>query len=344
MTQTPRTVLRRAASRVPKLDDWVRRLRRTDEIRALQGQLEGLRGEELQRTDEIRELQERLHLLGGVDAEPFLARWYPGHYYSPVPSMKQIKEAEDRIFGRPEHLEGLELNEDGQMRMLKLLAPFAQEAAFESEPQPGARYYTNNPSYGPGDARILQSFLRHLKPKRYLEVGSGWTTALALDTNERWLDNRMRVTCIEPYPIDLRRLLRPDDDIEIIESGVQDVKLSEFQSLEPGDLLFIDCSHVVKTGSDAQHLVTNVLPSVPAGVYIHIHDIFWPFEYPKEWVYEGRAWSEIYLIQAFLSFNPVFEIVLFNDWLFKEHNAVLRDAIPPMASEAGGALWLRRTA
>lgn len=344
MTQRSRTLLRRAVSRVTNLDKLVRRFRRTDEIGELQDQLERLRGVESRATAEIKELQDHLHRLGGADAEPFLTRWYPGHYYSPVPSMKEIQEAEGRIFGRPAPLEGLNLNEDAQMRMLEQLAPLAEGVTFATDPEPDARYYTNNPSYGPGDALVLQSFLRYLKPKNYLEVGSGWTTALALDTNERWLDNRMRVTCIEPYPIDLRRLLRPGDDIEIVESGVQDVDLSRFRDLGPGDLLFIDCSHVVKTGSDAHHLITKVLPAVPAGVYIHIHDIFWPFEYPKEWVYEGRAWSEIYLIQAFLSFNPVFEIVFFNDWLLKERYDALRDAIPPLASQAGGALWLNRLA
>ncbi len=93
----------------------------------------------------------------------------------------------------------------------------------------------------------------------------------------------MRITCIEPYPEDLkaaaaRRRRRGH------RGPVQDVDLDRFKELGPGDVLFIDCSHVVKTGSDAHHLITRVLPIVPAGVYIHIHDIFWAFEYPEEWV------------------------------------------------------------
>ncbi len=137
--------------------------------------------------------------------------------------------------------------------------------------------------------------IRHLRPRRYLEIGSGWSTALALDTNDQWLDGSMRVTCIEPYPDDLNKLLRPEDDVEVLSRGVQGVELERFADLEPGDILFIDCSHVVKTGSDAHYLITRVLPIVPVGVYIHIHDIFWAFEYPDEWVYEGRAWNEAYL-------------------------------------------------
>ncbi len=102
--------------------------------------------------------------------------------------------------------------------MLETLAPLINDVHFNVDPQPDSRYFTNNPSYGLGDGSILQAFLRHLRPQRYLEVGSGWTTALALDTNDRWLNGRLRLTCIEPYPDDLRRLVRPGDDVEIIVS------------------------------------------------------------------------------------------------------------------------------
>ncbi len=304
----------------------MRALRRSDEIEALQ-----------------RELAQRDAAAGSYGgAGPFLSWRPPGHYYSPVPDMEDIRRQADRIYGKPDHLDGLDLNEDAQLELFKTLAPLANDVAFNADPEPGQRYYTNNPSYGTGDAAILQAFLRHLRPRRYLEVGSGWTTALALDTNDRWLDKRMRITCIEPYPIDLSKLLRPTDDIEVIASPVQDVALDRFEELESGDLLFIDCSHVVKTGSDAHHLITRVLPAVPVGVYIHIHDIFWPFEYPQDWIEEGRAWSEAYLLHAFLTFNPAFEIVLFNDWMTRTHHDLMASAVPALSPGAGGAIWLRR--
>jgi hypothetical protein len=215
---------------------------------------------------------------------------------------------------------------------------------FNAEQRPDRRYWTENPSYSLGDALVLQAMLRRLRPRRYLEVGSGWSTALALDTNDQWLESRMRVTCIEPYPNDLKRLLRPDDDVEVIERGVQDVELDRFRELEAGDILFIDCSHVVKTGSDAHYLITRVLPIVPVGVYIHIHDIFWAFEYPKHWVYEGRAWNEAYLLHAFLLFNASFEVVFFNDWFLYEGSEELQRELPALVPWAGAALWLRRRA
>jgi hypothetical protein len=321
---------RQAVRRIPFVDRQVRALRRSDEIEALQRELAQ------------RELTQRTAAAGSDGSGPFLNWRPPGHYYSPVPDMDDIRRQADRIYDRPDHLVGVDLNEDAQLELFKVLAPLANDVDFNADPGPDQRYYTNNPSYGTGDASIMQAFLRHLRPKRYLEVGSGWTTALALDTNDRWLDNRMRITCIEPYPIDLSKLLRPTDDVEVIASPVQEVALGRFEELEEGDLLFIDCSHVVKTGSDAHHLITRVLPVVPVGVYIHIHDIFWPFEYPKHWIEEGRAWSEAYLLHAFLAFNPAFEIVLFNDWLTYTHHDQMADEVPALSPGAGGAIWLRR--
>jgi hypothetical protein len=318
-------------------------LRRSDEIEALQRELEG-------RTQEAAPPLESLHPAGeswsgrimDESTIPFLEWRPPGHFYSPVPTMREIAAHEDTIFRFPDQLEGLDLNEDGQLALFKTLVPLANDVTFNTEPQPDRRYFTNNPSYGTGDALILQAFLRHLRPARYLEVGSGWTTALALDTNDLWLQGGMHLTCIEPYPDDLRRLLRPGDDVEVIVSPVQEVDVRRFQDLEPDDILFIDCSHVVKTGSDAHHLITRILPTVPSGVYIHIHDIFWAFEYPRAWIDEGRVWTEAYLLHAFLLFNPAFEIVLFNDWFTRQHYDLMVREVPALAPGAGGAIWLRR--
>ena len=314
---------RQAVARVPAVDRALRRLRRSDEIAALQQQLAG-----------------RVEVDEGC--RPFLTWRPPGHFYSPVPNLRDIDERAGRIFGPADRLDGLDLNAEAQLELFKVLAPLANDVAFNVQAAPDQRYYLDNPSYGIGDASIAQAFLRHLNPAHYLEVGSGWTTALALDTNDRWLQGRMRITCVEPYPHDLRKLLRTGDDVEVLEHAVQDVPLQRFTELERDDILFIDCSHVVRTGSDAHHLITRVLPVVPSGVYVHLHDMFWPFEYPRVWVEEGRAWSEAYLLHAFLLYNSAFEIALFNDWVAHEHRDLMVREVPAMSESPGGALWLRR--
>jgi hypothetical protein len=282
---------------------------------------------------------------GLSDSAGRFLRWAaPGHFYSPVPDYADIEQRASRIFDRPDQLEGVNLNIGEQLRMLRKLSAIAQGVTFPNEKRAETRFSLDNPSFCEGDALILHAMLRYLRPRRYLEVGSGWTTALALDVTDQWLEGSMRVSCIEPYPYALRQIIRPLDQIDLIETPVQQAPLELFSQLEERDVLFIDCSHVVKTGSDAHYLITRVLPVISPGVYIHIHDIFWPFEYPHAWVEEGRAWSEAYLVHAFLLFNEAFEIVLFNDWLGVRHPDRLAAELPAMAESPGGSLWLRRNA
>jgi hypothetical protein len=284
---------------------------------------------------------ERRHSALPDSVERYLRYFAPGHFYSPVPDFAEIAGRATRIFSPSKPVRGVDLREDAQLELFGRLSELARAIDFDA---PRFRYRSDNPNYGIGDAMILNAMLRHLRPKRYVEVGSGWSTCMALDTNEEWLSSTMSITAIEPYPELLRSLVRPNDELRIVEQDVQDVELSVFEELEEDDLLFIDCSHVVKTGSDAHYLVTQVLPVLARGVHVHIHDMFWPFEYPLVWVEEGRAWSELYLIQAFLMFNNAFRIEFFNNWFAQNHPAELHAQLPRMAENPGGGLWLSRQA
>ncbi len=277
----------------------------------------------------------------------FLTFFPPGHFYSPVPDLTGIEAQADRLFVSSRELPGIDLRPGAQVELFKTLAALAREAPLEGSPRAardaGARFHPDNPNYGIGDASILQAMLRHLRPARYLEVGSGYTTALALDTNERYLGGAMELTAIEPYPELLGGVTRSGDRVEVLAEPVQSVPMERFRSLGAGDVLFVDCSHVLKTGSDVQHLYTNVLPVLAPGVYVHVHDIFWPFEYLRHWVEAGRAWNEAYLLHAFLLFNDAFEIVLWNHYLALVHRDVVEAELPQMLETPGGAIWLRRT-
>jgi hypothetical protein len=166
-----------------------------------------------------------------------------------------------------------------------------------------------------------------------------------LDTNEHFLGGRCRLTFIEPYPD--HRLLELTTAADhsrfvLIRSKVQTLDPAVFERLESGDMLFIDSSHVAKAGSDVNFLVFEVLPRLAPGVLVHFHDIWYPFEYPREWLDEGRAWNESYLIRAFLMFNPAFNIVLHNAYLTLFHQDYLAGAMPLYLKDKGGSLWLRR--
>jgi predicted O-methyltransferase YrrM len=195
--------------------------------------------------------------------------------------------------------------------------------------------------YGPADASVLRSMLLDRRPQRVVEIGSGYSTAVTLDVAEEALPD-LEITCVEPYADRLRSRLRAGDRdrLTLVERPVQEVEPARLvEGLEPNDIFFIDSTHVVKAGSDVAHLFLHTLPLVPPGVVVHVHDIFWPFEYPDEWLRLGRDWTESYLLQAFLAFNGAWEVLLFNSWLWAEHPEL---AAPGTEAEHPGSIWLRR--
>ena len=214
------------------------------------------------------------------------------------------------------------------------------------------RYRFENPAFSYFDAIILYSMIRYLRPKRVIEIGCGYSSCVLLDTNERFFDNRIDCTFIEPYPQLLMSLLKEPDRsrITVIPTRLQDVESEVFLRLEPNDILFVDSSHVSKTGSDVNHAVFDILPRLAPGVYIHFHDIFHPFEYPKQWVYQGRSWNEAYLLHAFLQYNDAFAIQLSNSFIQHFHRDVVsrdmplclnyaKESIVPTSAQS---IWLKK--
>ena len=125
--------------------------------------------------------------------------------------------------------------------------------------------------------------------------------------------------------------------------AVQNVPLAAFEELGDNDILFIDSSHVCKAGSDVNFLVFNVLPALAPGVVVHFHDIGWPFEYPLQWIADGRAWNEAYLLRAFLQYNRSFEILVFNSYAYRTFRSFFEKRMPLYLERPGGSLWLRKT-
>ncbi|MFM8337138.1 MAG: class I SAM-dependent methyltransferase [Opitutaceae bacterium] len=274
------------------------------------------------------------------------ARFFPpGHFYSPLPSREETAEAFARGgFGPP--FGGVDLNEAGQQERLERLAGWYAEQPFPEEPAPGRRFHLANPSYGHFDAIMLYSMLREARPRRIIEVGSGFSSAAMLDLNDRVLGGAVHFTFIDPDMRRLRPLLREGDSgrVTLIERRVQEVPLETFATLGAGDVLFIDSSHVSKIGSDVNRLYFDVLPALAPGVLIHIHDVAGNLEYPREWFDEGRAWNEQYLLRAFLMHNAAYRIELFTGWLFNTRHAWFRERMPLCARGGGGQLWLRKLA
>ena len=268
-----------------------------------------------------------------------------GHFYSPIPSPDEIRRDQDTIFAEhPRQLPGVDMNEDAQLALLESFVPFYDEMPFTPTAQDGLRYFYENDAYSYSDAILLHCMIRHLEPKRIIEVGSGYSSCMTLDTNDLHFDGAIETTFIEPYPELLESLLADGDreHVRIIPSRLQDVDLAEFDRLEAGDIFFVDSTHVSKVGSDVNRIVFDILPRLAPGVHVHVHDIFHPFEYLRIWIEEGRAWNEIYLLRAFLQFNDAFDIVLMNTFMEEFHADFFREHLPLCLENPGGSIWLRR--
>lgn len=269
----------------------------------------------------------------------------PGHFYSPIPDLDDVKaRAADLFDTTPRSIPGIDLNETRQLELLEQFCAYYHEQPFTAQKQPGLRYFFENPHYSYSDAIFLYCMIRHLRPRQIIEAGAGYSSCVILDTNEHFCGNQIRSAHIEPYPELLHTLLHPGDAnrIEIIARPLQDVSLDRFSALAAGDILFIDSTHVAKIGSDVNYLFFEILPALAPGVYVHIHDILYPFEYPAAWVYEGRAWNEAYLLHAFLQYNPTFSIQFFNTYLEQVHEPWFRQEMPLCLKDPGGSIWLRK--
>ena len=281
----------------------------------------------------------------------------PGHYYSPIPNGADTLRAlrwraasleDGRPGGRDPDLDpedrfgGVDLRADRQREVLKQLSPYFGDVP--TTRTDGWRYEPDNSMYGLADAAVYHAMLRQHTPRRVVEVGSGFSSAIALDTADRYLRNEVSFTFIEPYPQRLLSLLSREDRerCELLRRPVQDAGFEPYEQLEAGDFLFIDSTHVAKAGSDVNFLFFQVLPRLADGVLVHIHDVLWPFEYSERWLREGRGWTEAYLLQAFLAYNSVFTIELFNGWIWHNEPRLISELLPAAADQLPGGIWLSK--
>jgi hypothetical protein len=277
---------------------------------------------------------------------------YKNHFFTPYYYRAEVRSAQLRgreaeLFTiKSRTLPGIDLREADQLAFLNELRPLYASVPFTDGPQPGYRYHFDNPFYSYSDAIFLHLLLRHQRPRRVIEIGSGWSSAVMLDTNQHFLNDAVELTFIEPYPQRLYSLLSEADRQRhrFIISDLQAVPLEEFDRLQPGDFLFVDSTHVSKTGSDVNYILFDLLPRLPSGVWIHVHDIFYPFEYPRKWVMDSISfgWNEDYALRAFLMYNDRFRIRLFNTFLEHFNRPWFEQHMPLCLKNPGGSIWIEK--
>ena len=264
----------------------------------------------------------------------------PVHFYQPIPDTQSLPQ---KLWDHPSELVGIDMNDSVQLDLLRNRFPkFRGE--YEQLPtkptgQP-SRFHLNNDFFDGTDALVAYCMVRHFQPRLIVEVGSGFSSLIAAEAAAK--NKSSALICIEPFPREFLRQRFPGLH-SLIEKKVEDVDLEFFSQLGPGDILFIDSSHTVKIGGDVNYLFLEVLPRLKPGVIVHVHDIFLPFDYRRDWVMdEFRFWTEQYLLQAFLTFNSEFEVLMANSYLGHYHKEDLKTTFPNSPLWGGGSFWMRR--
>jgi hypothetical protein len=272
-------------------------------------------------------------------------------FYSPIVDLEALPAGH---WDRADPMPGLELDLERQLRLIdERLRPFLDEfrpPVHPPAPLPGSNgaapgvLHLDNPWYGPLDAQLLYAMIRAHAPSRVLELGSGFSTLFieqALARNAQ-AGTRAAHQVVDPHPSPLLGVL--GDAIELRVQSAADTPRECFDALGPGDVLFVDTSHAVRPGGEVIRLVLEVLPALAPGVVVHFHDIFRPFAYPRIFYERYNVhWQEQYLLQAFLAYNPTYEVLLANHALWRIHPermtrefAGLREGMQP------GGFWLLR--
>jgi predicted O-methyltransferase YrrM len=277
-----------------------------------------------------------------VCQKPSYNPYAPGGYYSPMPSAGDIEGLDRSVQLKAEDIAAIDINETRQRELLDEFDAYYGKWPFLAHENKKHRYFYNNDWFNCGDGFFLYSMLRYVKPERIIEAGSGFSSALMLDVNDMFFEGKIELTFIEPNPGRLKGLLRESDRVTLIKRGLQEVDINIFADLKENDILFIDSSHVSKFGSDVNYLIHEILPILNEGVYIHIHDIDWPFDYPGGWLKEGRAYNEAYILRAFLEYNTAFSIEFFESYMMKNYYDEMLGRFPLLENGCGLSLWMRK--
>lgn len=284
--------------------------------------------------------EKQKYLIPDVLEESDYWRVRPFNFYeSPYPNIVDIHKREEEIFDIHKEVLEIDFNINRQCELADMMGRIDMPVWEMGENNHRLRYYYDNSFFKKGSADILYYMIQILQPCKIIEVGSGFSTAAMLDLNENYHNNKINITSIEPDTTRLRSLLRSDDNLNIIEKKLQEVPVDFFRSLGENDILFIDSSHVSKIDSDVNYLFFEIFPRLNKGVYIHFHDVFYPFTYLKHWIYEGRAYNEMYILRAFLMNNSKYMIQFWGEMLLY----IYKERLPEkLIKDCTGSIWIRK--
>lgn len=262
------------------------------------------------------------------------------HYYQPMinPGKYLTKSLRD-----DRTLTGINFNIEEQLQLLSKFRYNKELVQLPLGKSDSIGYYYNNGNYESGDAEYFYNIIRHFKPRRIIEIGSGWSTLIALNalSQNKIEDKKYQCQhiCVEPYEYQWLE----SAGVEVLRVKAESLEKSFFGKLETNDILFIDSSHIIRPQGDVLFEYLEILPVLNSGVLIHVHDIFTPKDYPNEWIYNHLFWNEQYLLEAFLMFNNKFKIIGALNYLSHSYHKELSDKCPVFSTQKGrepGAFWM----
>lgn len=233
----------------------------------------------------------------------------------------------------------LSLDIETQLIQLQVLERSIELEKLTLDKNGNEKFFVHNPNFGAGDAELYYLLIRNKKPRRIIEIGSGYSTQLCLLAIEKNKEEGAgcELSCIEPFEMPF---LDTIEDIKVIRKQVQTLSVSFFESLEANDILFIDSSHIIRPGDDLLFIFFQILPVLQKGVLIHIHDIFTPRHYPQEWLTKKmRFWNEQYLLEAFLYNNSEFEILFALNHLVKTNFVAAKETLQHLKADSEPSSW-----
>jgi hypothetical protein len=262
------------------------------------------------------------------------------HYYEPRFDYRQLIQPLD--YDR--NLTGIRWQIEKQLAFLQKLEYASELQEISLNRTKEIEYYINNRKFEGGDGECWYQMIRHFKPQRIFEIGSGFSTLMAIKAIRANLaansNYHCQHICIEPY--EMKWLEKTG--IEVIRKRIEEFDLTFFTELQANDILFIDSSHIIRPQGDVLYEYLEILPILNRGVIVHIHDIFSPKNYRTNWLIEQvRFWNEQYLLEAFLSCNSEWEILLSVNHIKHHHYEALKTVAPYLQSkDEPGSFYLRK--
>ena len=264
------------------------------------------------------------------------------HYYEPLINPKKHLLS---TLKNDRKLLGIDFNVDKQKELIDSFNYNDELLEFPVNNINNNKYFYNNGFFKSGDSEYLYNLIRKFKPKKIIEIGSGFSTRMIINSinknKEEDINYTCDVKCIEPYRFfSLEKL-----PVQIIKEKVEMVDMKLFKILDEDDFVFIDSTHIIRPQGDVLYEIQNILPYLNKGVLIHFHDIFTPKDYPEKWIINHRLWNEQYLLESFLTFNNNFEIIGSLNYLKHHHWDLLSSKCPILSRDIQrepSSFWIRK--